>query len=115
LRTVLFVAFGVFGLGRVSRWARGSASEFVVVVGMTTLSAVAAGLGSAAVAVTLLNTRDSLPFIDAGRPEEFFLGQFSASASFGVLFGLLLGTVVIMQSRTPVRGEPRAEAPKSFW
>lgn len=115
LRTVLFVAFAVAGLTRVSRWATATTGLFVVTVGVTALSAVAAGLASAAVAVALLDTRGQLPFVDASRPAEFFLGQLTASASFGVLFGLVLGAVVAMQRRAPAHGERSAEAPKSLW
>ncbi|MET9631622.1 hypothetical protein ABZX92_29580 [Lentzea sp. NPDC006480] len=116
LRTLLFVTLAVAGLTRVPRWtSAGGLGLFVVTVGMTALSAVVAGLASAGVAVALLDTGDSLPFIDASRPEEFFLGQLSASASFGVLFGSVLGAVAVMQSRTPVRRQPRADTPKSFW
>ncbi|MEV6235459.1 hypothetical protein [Lentzea sp. NPDC051838] len=116
LRTVLFVALAVAGLPRVTRWvSAGGLGLFVVTVGMTALSALAAGLGSALVAVTLLDTDGSLPFIDAERPEEFFFGQLSASASFGVLFGLVLGAVVVTQRRVPASRERRTDAPKSFW
>ncbi|HEX8864765.1 MAG TPA: hypothetical protein VF821_03825 [Lentzea sp.] len=116
LRTLLFVVLAVAGLLRVPRWVNGGGlALFVVTVGMTALSAVAAGLGSGLVAVTLLDTDGSRPFIDADRPEEFFLGQLSASASFGVLFGIVLGAVAVLQQRTPVRREPRVDTPKSFW
>ncbi|MGW4213836.1 hypothetical protein ACWEIJ_38040 [Lentzea sp. NPDC004789] len=115
LRTVLFVTFAVAGLTRVSRWATATAGLFVVTVGMTVLSAVAAGLTSGAVAVALLDTRGQLPFVDASRPVEFFLGQLTASASFGVLFGLVLGAVVATQGRAPARGERQADVPKSLW
>lgn len=118
LRTMLFVALAVAGLTKVSRWvseSAGGAGLFVVTVGLTTLSAVTAGLASAAVGVTLLNTQEDFLYIAAGRPEEFFLSQLGASASFGVLFGLVLGAVVAMRRRTPVSGERRANAPKSFW
>jgi hypothetical protein len=75
----LFVALTVTGLAKVPRWAAGSIGLFVVTTGMTALSAVAAELSSAAVAVTLLDTRESLPFVDASRPEEFFLGTGACS------------------------------------
>jgi hypothetical protein len=118
LRTVLFAALAVAGLLRVSRWVGESASGvalFVVTVGMTTLSAVAAGLASAAVALTLLDSRAVLPFFSPDRPEEFFLSQLGASASFGVLFGLVLGAVVAVRHRNPAGRERRVNAPKSFW
>lgn len=115
LRTVLFAAFVIAGLTRLSRWVTATGGLFVVTVGLTALSAVAAGLTSGAVAVALLDTRGQLPFVDASRPEEFFLGQLTASASFGVLFGLVLGAVVAMQRRAPARGERPATAPRSLW
>lgn len=115
LRTVLFVALTVAGLSRVSRWATATTGLFIVTVGMTALSAVTAGLTSGAIAVFLLDTRGQLPFVDASRPAEFFLGQLTASASFGVLFGLALGAVVAMQRRAPARGERPADTPKSLW
>ena len=115
LRTALFVAFAVAGLLRVPRWANEGVGLFVVTVGMTTLSAVAAGLAAAAVALTLLDTRSVLPFFSPDRPEELFLSQLGASASFGVLFGLVLGAVVALQRQAPVDRERRADAPKSFW
>lgn len=118
LRTALFVAFAVVGLTRVPRWVSGTAGGgglFVTVVGVTTLSAVTAGLASAMVAVTLLDPRETLPYIGFDRPEEFLLGQLTTSASFGVLFGLVLGAVVAMQRRTPAGRERRVNAPKSFW
>ena len=119
LRTILFVALAVAWLTKVSRWVSetaGGVGLFVTTVGLTTLSAVTAGLASGAVAVvTLLDTRESFPFVDADRPEEFFFVQLSGSASFGVLFGLVLGAVVAMQRRNPVSRERRGTAPKSFW
>lgn len=118
LRTVLFVALAVAGLSRVSRWVgekAGGPALFVVTVGLTTLSAVAAGLVSAVVAVTLLDAREVV-YIAPGLPEEFFLGQLGSSASFGVVFGLVLGVVVAMQRRAPVVDEERrVNPPKSFW
>ncbi|MGW6932942.1 hypothetical protein ACWGE0_22995 [Lentzea sp. NPDC054927] len=118
LRTALFLVFAVAGLNRVPRWVSGTAGGaglFITTVGMTTLSAVTAGLGSAAVAVTLLDTRSALPYLAYDRPEDFFLGQLTTSASFGVLFGLVLGVVVALQRRTPAGRERRVNAPKSFW
>lgn len=118
LRTMLFVAFALAGLVRLSRWVSenaGGVGLFVTTVGLTTLSAVTAGLASAAVVTTLTDTREVFPFIDVDRPEEFFLSQFGASATFGVLFGLVLGAVVAMQRRTPASTERRVDAPKSFW
>lgn len=118
LRTVLFVALAVAGLPRVSRWVSDSAGglgRFVTTVGVTTLSAVTAGLASALVAVTVLTTDDSLPFIDGDRPEEFFLGQLGSSATFGVVFGVVLAALAAGQSRAPTEEERRATPPKSFW
>lgn len=116
LRTVLFVALTIAGLNRTSRWANGTAGLFVITVGLTTLSAVTAGLASAVVAVTLLDTRSALPYFSPDRPEDFILSQLGTSASFGVLFGLVLGVVAVMQRpRTARNEERRATAPKSFW
>lgn len=117
LRTVLFAVLAVAGLSRMSRWLdenAGGAVRFVTTVGLTTLSAVAAGLTSAAVAVTLVDSREALLYVGPG-PEQFFLRQLSMSAMFGVLIGLVLGAVVIMQRRTAVHRERRVNAPKSFW
>ncbi len=116
LRTILFVALAIAGLNRMSRWANGTAGLFVTAVGLTTLSAVAAGLASAAVAMTLLDTGSALLYFSPGRPEEFLLSQLGPSASFGVLFGLVLGVAAVMQRpRTTAREENRVTAPKSFW
>ena len=116
LRTVLFVALAITGLNRMSRWANGTAGVFVTAVGLTTLSAVTAGLSSAAVAMTLLDTRSALLYFSPDRPGEFLLSQLGLSASFGVLFGLVLGVAAVMQRpRTPAREESRVTAPKSFW
>ena len=118
LRTVLFVAFAVAGLARLSRWVSetaGGVGLFVTAVGLTTLSAVTAGLVSAAIGVTLIDTREAFPYVAPGQSEEFFLSQLGASASFGVLFGLVLGAVVAMRHRAPASTERRVNGPKSFW
>jgi hypothetical protein len=118
LRTVFFSVLVVAGLLRVPRWVSGTAGSlglFVTTVGMTTLSAVAAGLVSAALGVTLVDRDGSLPFIDFYRPEEFFLVQLGVSTSFGVLFGVVLATVVIMELPAPTGRQRRVNAPKSFW
>ncbi|MGW6443441.1 hypothetical protein [Lentzea sp. NPDC055074] len=116
LRTVLFVLLAVPGLSRVSRWVAetaGSAGLFVTTVGMTTLSAVSAGLFSGLVTVALFDARTTLTYV--GDSEEFFLSQLGTSAIFGVLFGSVLGAVVAAQRRRPVPREPRTNAPKSLW
>lgn len=118
LRTVVFVLLAVAGLSRVSRWvsdASGGAGLFVSTVGLTTLSAVVAGLASSVVAVALLDTRAALPYVVPGRSEEFFLSQLSSSAMSGVLFGSVLGAVVALQRRKPANRDRRAHAPKSLW
>lgn len=118
LRTMFFVALTVAGLPRVSRWVSETAGNlglFVTTVGLTALSAVSAGLAAAVLGVTVLDTSGSLPFNDINRPEEFLLIQFSASAMFGVLFGLVLGGVAVMQRRAPVSRERKVDAPKSLW
>ncbi|MEU0878285.1 hypothetical protein ABZ345_06770 [Lentzea sp. NPDC005914] len=118
LRTVLFVALAIAGLAKVPRWvspAAGGVGLFVTTVGMTTLSAVTAGLVSATAAVTLLDSRSVLPFISSDRPEEFLLAQLGSSASFGLMFGLVLGAVAVMHRPSPVSRERRVTAPKSFW
>src|ERR1041384_992692 len=70
LRTVLFVAFAVAGLARLSRWVSetaGGVGLFVTAVGLTTLSAVTAGLVSAAIGVTLIDTREAFPYVAPGQ------------------------------------------------
>lgn len=125
LRTVLFVGLAIAGLARVSRRLRettGGAGVFVATVGVIALSAVAAGLTAAAVVTTWLEPRLALPY-SRDVSTEYFLGQFSGSASFGVLFGLVLGAVVVAQRQHPTGVASRAErvaksrvnAPKSFW
>jgi hypothetical protein len=116
MRVVLFVALAVAGLNRLSRWVSESAGGvglFVTTVGLTTLSAVTAGLASAVAGVILLNPRATRPYFTPDRPEEFFMVQFGESAVFGVLFGLVLGAAVVMQRRTST--QRRVSAPKSFW
>ncbi|NKE57636.1 hypothetical protein FXN61_12635 [Lentzea sp. PSKA42] len=118
MRAVLFVALAVAGLNRMSRWVSvtaGGTALFVTTVGLTTLSAVVAELGSAAVGLALLDERSTSPYYGSDRPDEFFLNLFSASATFGVLFGLVLGAVVVSQRRNTVSKESRVTAPKSFW
>jgi hypothetical protein len=118
LRTVFFLVLVIAGLLKVPRWVSGTAGGlglFVTTVGMTALSAVSAGLTSAVLGVTLIDRDGSLPFIDAYRPQEFFLVQLSVSAWFGVLFGVVLATVVIMERPAPAGRERRVNAPKSFW
>jgi hypothetical protein len=118
LRTLLFVLLAVAGLSKVSHWvgeAAGGAGLFVATVGLTTLSAVIAGLASGAVGVTVLDTGASLPYILPDQSEEFFLSQLSSSAMFGVLFGSVLGAVVAARHRKPANRERRANAPKSLW
>ncbi|SMC52682.1 hypothetical protein SAMN05660733_00266 [Lentzea albidocapillata] len=122
LRTLLFVLLAVAGLSRVSRWvseAAGGAGLFVATVGLTALSAVVAGLAAGAasgVAVgALLDPGASLPYLIPGQSEEFFLSRLSSSAVFGVLFGSVLGAVVVLQRRRPANRESRADAPKSLW
>lgn len=115
LRAVLFVALAVGGLGKVSSWVRETArgpALFVTTVGLTTLSAVIAGVASVGVAVALTDERDT--YFESDRPAELFLNVFGTSASFGVLFGLVVGLVAV-QSRAPATRERRATAPKSFW
>jgi hypothetical protein len=114
LRVVLFVALAVAGLGKVSSWVRETArgpALFVTTVGLMTLSAVMAGAGAVGVAVALTDERD---YFGPDRPEDLFLNVFGTSASFGVLFGLVVG-VVAVQSRAPATRERRVTAPKSFW
>lgn len=118
LRTVLFVAFAIAGLLKVPRWLgerTGGAGLFVTTLGLTTLSAVGAGLISSVVAMVLLNDESALEYFYTDEPEVFLLSQFGASASFGVLFGLVLGIVEVMRRRTPTGRERRVNAPKSFW
>ncbi|WP_189258681.1 hypothetical protein [Lentzea flava] len=118
LRTVLFVALAVAGLNRVSRWVSdtaGGTGRFVTTAGVTTLGAVVAGLASAAAAVALVDPRSAFPYIPPDRPEEFLLSELGVSASFGVLFGLVLGGVVAGQRRAPASEERRVDAPKSLW
>ncbi|GGM86693.1 hypothetical protein GCM10011609_24070 [Lentzea pudingi] len=116
LRTALFVLLAVMGLSRVRRWVAetaGGAGLFVTTVGLTTLSAVSAGLLSALVTVALFDARTTASYV--GDSEEFFLTQLGSSALFGVLFGSVLGAVVAAQRRRPVRRERPANAPKSLW
>lgn len=117
VRALLFVALAVAGLARVPRWVseKEGAGLFVITVGLTTLSAMIAGLGSSVIAVSLLDSRETMPYVGLGQPEEFFLGQVGASATFGVLFGLVLGAVVVMQRRAPAGAKRRVNTPKSFW
>ncbi|MFC3895331.1 hypothetical protein ACFOWZ_27955 [Lentzea rhizosphaerae] len=118
LRAVLFVALTIAGLASTSRWVRETAGRtglFVVTVGLTTLSAVTAELGSAALTVTLMDTSATYGYFAPDRSGEFFLSLFSTSASFGMLFGLVLGAVVAAERRAPANGERRADTPKSFW
>ncbi|MFD5830082.1 hypothetical protein [Lentzea sp. NPDC060358] len=117
LRTVLFVVLTALGLSAARNWvgAAGGRGRFVVTVGVTALGATVAGLVSGLVAVTLLDTREALPLIVPGRPEDFFLVQFSTSAAFGVLFGSVLGAVVAVQRAAPAERERRAGEPKSLW
>jgi hypothetical protein len=127
IRTLLFVGFAVAGLTRVPRWLRettGGAGVFVTTVGTIALSAVAAGLASAAVVSILFDTpRIIFPSSSGEADTGYFLGQLSAGASFGVLFGLMLGAVVIAQRHGPAAAARRPEraakgrtnAPKSFW
>lgn len=116
LRTALFVLLAVLGLSRVRRWvteAAGGAGLFVTTVGLTTLSAVSAGLLSALVTIALFDARTTRSYV--GDSEEFFLTQLGSSAVFGVLFGAVLGAVVAAQRRRPVHRESRTNAPKSLW
>lgn len=117
LRTLLFVALAVAGLVRVPRWVseKEAAGLFVITVGLTTLSAVIAGLGSSAITLILLDSREAMPYIGPDRPEEFLLSQLGPSAVFGLLFGLVLGAVVVMQHRAPAGAKRRVNTPKSFW
>lgn len=119
LRTALFVALAVVGLNKVSGWVSGTAGGkglFVTTVGVTTLSAVVAGLASGFVTVVLVDDRSTLPYLNPGQPEEFFLVQLSSSAAFGVLFGSVLGAVVAAaKRREPEKRERPANAPKSLW
>jgi hypothetical protein len=125
LRTVLFVGLAIAGLARVSRWLResaGGAGVFATTVGVIALSAVAAGLTAAVLVTTFLGS--PFPVSDTRDVStEYLLGQLSGSASFGVLFGLVLGAVVVAQRQgrgTVTRPTERAakrgvNAPKSFW
>lgn len=119
LRAVLFVALTVAGLLRMSRWIgekAGGVALFVATMGLTTLSAVIAELGSGAIGLALMDTQALDQYFGPSEPTEFFLNLFSASASFGVLFGLVLGTVVVGQQRhAPADRERRVIPPKSFW
>jgi hypothetical protein len=118
LRTVFFVVLAVAGLLKMPRWVSSTAGGlglFVITVGMTTLSALTAGLASALLGVTLVDKDGSLPFIDVYQPEEFFLVQLSVSAWFGVLFGVMLGVLVLTERPAPTSRERRVTAPKSFW
>ena len=118
LRAVLFMAFAIAGLLKVPRWLSeraGGAGLFVTTMGLTTLSAVAAGMASSVVAMVLLNDDSALEYFYTDEPEVFLLSQLNAAASFGVLFGLVLGFVALMQRRIPAGREPRVNAPKSFW
>jgi hypothetical protein len=126
LRTILFVGFAIAGLTRVSRWLRESAGGmgvFVATVGAIALSAVAAGMAAAVIVTTLLDEPVIFPTSSGRLTAEYFLGQLSASASFGVLFGLVLGAVVVAQRQSPAAAARRPEraakrrtnTPKSFW
>lgn len=117
LRTLLFVALAVGGLARVPRWVRddaGGVGLFVLTVGLTTVSAVVAALGSSMISVSLLGSREAMAYLGPV-PEEFVLTQLGSAATFGVLLGLLLGAVVAMQRLAPAREKRRVNAPKSFW
>ncbi|MDX3658920.1 hypothetical protein PV646_16580 [Streptomyces sp. ID05-26A] len=116
LRTALFLLLAVAGLSRVRRWVAetaGGIGLFVTTVGLTTLSAVSAGLSSGLVTVALFDARTTASYV--GDSEEFFLTQLGSSAVFGVLFGSVIGAVVAVQRRRPAHREPRTKAPKSLW
>jgi hypothetical protein len=119
LRAVLFVGLTVAGLTRMSRWLGENPSGvalFVTTAGLTTLSAVIAELGSAAIGLALLGAGATDPYVGPDHPTEFFLNLFGGAASFGVLFGLVLGAVVVGQQRhAPADRERRVVPPKSFW
>lgn len=118
LRVLLFVLLAGTGLSRVRRWAGeagGAIGLFITTVGLTTLTAVIAGLGSGLVVVALFDEDASLPFVIPGATEEFFLAQLSMAAVFGVLIGSLLGAVVAAQRWKPAHRERPARAPKSLW
>ncbi len=123
LRTILFVGLAIAGLPRVLRWLRettGAVGVVIATVGVIAVSAVAAGMTAQAVALMLLEAPFS-PSSDL--TTDFFLGQLGASASFGVLFGLGLGVVVVTQRHAPSiaasyanrPARSRVNVPKSFW
>lgn len=126
LRTLLFVALAIAGLSQLSRWLRENISGpgiFAATVGVTVLSAAIAGLAATAIVSTLMDTRRLFPS-RSGQPDDvFYLDQLSRSALFGVLFGLVVGAVVLAQRRSPAvtarrreqTAKRRTNAPRSFW
>jgi hypothetical protein len=125
LRTVLFVALGVLALNRVARWLPEPTRKpavFSATVGSIAVSAVVAALTAAVLVPLVLGTR---PFFltDTGIPVSYLTAQLTLSASFGVLFGVLLAAVVVGRTRAPLGAAGtigrtagrRPHTPKSFW